>query len=186
MEVHRVRNDKAMADYENYKRSVHNKRGGNCTHLKDAIISRNAPSVLASNLDARLNEYLMFHGTSPAAAKGITETDFRLPKDHAHGAIYGAGVYIAETNTKAHMYCSPDSRGWVPILIVRTLLGSIHNTEEERPDGNALLRSAQRGDYDSVCGDRRKLTWNFSGWREFIVYDHAAAVAEWIVWCKPK
>lgn len=137
-------------------------------------------------MDASINECLVFHGTSAAAARAIVQTDFALPKAHAHGAIYGGGVYLAESNTKAHMYCQADPRGWVPILIVQVALGIIHNTVEDRPDGAALMRGAQAGTYDSVCGDRRKLKWNFSGWREFVVYDKAQAVARYVVWCKPK
>eukprot|EP00419_Tripos_fusus_P076151 CAMPEP_0172891804 /NCGR_PEP_ID=MMETSP1075-20121228/144723_1 /TAXON_ID=2916 /ORGANISM="Ceratium fusus, Strain PA161109" /LENGTH=178 /DNA_ID=CAMNT_0013746319 /DNA_START=69 /DNA_END=602 /DNA_ORIENTATION=- len=178
MEVYKVNNIGATADYQEYKASLRDRRG-RCGKLRDAIISHNPPSALASDLDESLNEYLMFHGTNPQAAKSIIETDFRIPKSNTHGAVYGPGIYVAETNTKSHMYCAPNDRGWVPILVVRTLLGEIHNTVDENPNGSALERGANNGDYDSVCGDRRNLRYNFSGWREFIVYNHAAAVAEW-------
>merc|ERR1712129_361744 len=101
MEVYKVNNTGGSIDYEEYKARLRDRRG-TCGKLSDAIISCNSPSVLASDLDESLNEYLMFHGTNPQAAKGIIATDFRLPKDSStHGAVYGPGIYVAETNTKA-------------------------------------------------------------------------------------
>jgi hypothetical protein len=185
MEVYRVKNYSAMADLDEYKNELRERRGV-CQPLHEQVLSANPPQELEANSDPTLNEYLMFHGTSAEAANAIIETDFRLPKSHTHGAVYGAGIYIAETNTKGHMYCSPDSRGWVPMLVVRTILGNIHNTDVESPDTDDLLRMANAGVIDSVCGDRRKLRYNFSGWREFIVYDNAQVAVEWLIWCKPK
>jgi len=185
MELYRVKNYSAMADLEEYKNELRERRG-TCQPLNEQVLSANPPPQLEANSDPTLNEYLMFHGTNAEAAHAIIETDFRLPKNHTHGAVYGAGIYIAETNTKAHMYCSPDSRGWVPILVVRTILGHIHDTNVESPDTDELLRMARTGVVESVCGDRRKLRYNFSGWREFIVYNNAQVAVEWLVWCKPK
>jgi len=186
MAVHGVFfNKAAVADYEEYKARLRSRRG-KCGKLSDAIISRNPPSVLASGLDESLNEYLMFHGTDPESARGIIETDFKLPKSSKNGQLYGPGIYVAESSTKSHMYCKPNENGWVPILIVRILLGEIHNTVEDRPNVADLKQGCNSGKYDSICGDRRKIKYNFSGWREFIVYNPAAAVAEWLVWCAPK
>jgi len=185
MEVYRVRNYSCLADLQEYKNELRERRG-TCQQLHEQVLSANAPPQLEPNSDTSVNEYLMFHGTNSEAANAIIQTDFRLPKDHRHGAVYGAGIYVAETNTKAHMYCSPDHRGWVPLLVVRTVLGDIHDTDVESPDTDDLERMARTGQVDSVCGDRRKLRYNFSGWREFIVYDNAQVAVEWLVWCKPK
>merc|ERR1712061_489907 len=139
-------------------------------------------------LDNVISECLLFHGTSREAAGSIAEKDFQLPRQHAHGGLYGKGIYLAESSTKAHMYCTEDNKKF-PFLIVRAALGDILVVKEDRPNARKLETDAGKASedrYDTVCGDRRHLKHNFSGWREFIVYEPCQVLTEWIVWCKVK
>jgi len=137
-------------------------------------------------LDWSMNEYIFFHGTSEDAAKSILQDDFRLPTSHTHGGIYGAGIYMAESNSKAHSYCTRDAmKGW-PMLVLRATLAKVHNVATKFPDKSGLKQGAQRGLYDCVCGDRRQIQQAFGGWREFIVYDVNQVLAEYLVWVKEK
>merc|ERR1712217_381712 len=113
----------------------------------------------ANDLDESINECLMFHGTSPEAAEGISDTNFRLPEDDqgAHGCLYGRGIYLAETHSKAHMYCKkPREDGAYAIFIVRAALGRVRVFTDYRPS-NDFKQEVRSGQYDTVCGDRRKL-----------------------------
>jgi len=76
-----------------------------------------------------------------------------------------------------------------PFLIVRAALGDVLEVKESSPDADQLEKDASvsgGAKFHSVCGDRRHLKHNFSGWREFIVYEPCHVVAEWVVWCKVK
>merc|ERR1712048_19184 len=154
-----------------------------CWHPADEILSHGVATGLVEDLDVDVNEFLMFHGTAPEKAKCIITTDFRMPRgDKAHGHLYGAGIYFAESNSKAHMYCEALEDAF-PILVSRVTLGTIKNVTDNSPNAKALYDGAMKGDYDSVCGDRRNLKWNFSGYREFIVYNNDQALVEFLVWC---
>merc|ERR1719422_1458235 len=73
---------------------------------------------LEEPLDASINEWYLFHGTSAAKCKSICSSNFRLSmagtgatwKDGSKALgtpLYGFGVYLAERVTKADEYCEP-------------------------------------------------------------------------------
>merc|ERR1712062_388433 len=96
------------------------------------------------------------------------------------------GVYVAESSTKAHMYCRCRADGACPILLVRATLGSVKLILDANTDPKEIDAGASRKDYDAVCGDRRHLTHHFSGYREFVVFSTHQAVAELLLWCVPE
>lgn len=55
----------------------------------------------------------LFHGTAVESVPQIIKNGFRLPKKHAHGGMFGKGIYFAETPLKSVRYtkkrvCSPN------------------------------------------------------------------------------
>ena len=77
--------------------------------LKKIMIFFN-PGVCCSGLDAldkslhkELNECFMFHGTVSSSVEAIARLglDIRLSRDTA---LYGRGIYLAESPDKAFMY----------------------------------------------------------------------------------
>mmetsp|Transcript_46958 Transcript_46958/g.133996 ORF Transcript_46958/g.133996 Transcript_46958/m.133996 type:complete len:989 (-) Transcript_46958:124-3090(-) len=181
--VESMRNQKTMQAYYERRKELGRKRL-DCKPFP-VLTESVCPELSSHNpLDKSINEYLFFHGTSEEAAKSILRDDFRLPKTHTHGGIYGSGVYVAESNSKAHSYCTRDAmKGW-PMLIVRASLGKVHSTAEKFPDKAGLKRGVETGSYDSICGDRKQIQQAFGGWREFIVYDVNQVLAEYLVWVK--
>merc|ERR1712187_939765 len=66
------------------------------------------PSLFES-LDAKYNEVYLFHGTPVTSALEILQGDFKLKlAGRAGGTMYGKGVYMCESSTKADEY-SKDS-----------------------------------------------------------------------------
>lgn len=197
VEAYRVRNDTAQRDYVAVTDKLQEnnaERGSACKPFGDDILTgAECPLALRQDierwgldtpLDPTIHEHLFFHGTNEVAAKGIVDGDFRLPDTHEHGGMFGKGVYLGEASTKAHMYCKPRADGLFPIFICRSALGDVTVTVEQTPDPNALDRGAKQGEYNAVCGDRRKLKQNFSGYREFIVYDTGQVLAMYLLWCR--
>lgn len=189
VEAWTVNNTEALADYKKHRIALSAKQSI-CSALDEMPLSHvfvskegnGAVNRICNDLEPSVNEFLFFHGTSAEAAKSIASTDFRLPNSHTHGGLYGKGIYLAESCSKAHMYCKEINRENVcPILLTRGTLGKVHNVTDEKPDAHGLEVGANVGSWDSVCGDRRSLKFNFSGYREFIVYDPNQAVAHMLL-----
>jgi hypothetical protein len=138
-------------------------------------------------LDPSINEHYLWHGTSPAGAAGITDTDFDMKRaGTAYGTLFGCGLYFAESCMKADEYVKPDARGWFPLILCRVVLGNINYCDIREPvkiakklEASCSKRSG--GQFHSVLGDREKVRRTF---REFIVYDSHQVYPEYIVWYK--
>eukprot|EP00931_Biecheleriopsis_adriatica_P043114 TRINITY_DN24648_c0_g1_i1.p1 TRINITY_DN24648_c0_g1~~TRINITY_DN24648_c0_g1_i1.p1 ORF type:complete len:579 (-),score=88.19 TRINITY_DN24648_c0_g1_i1:196-1932(-) len=124
--------------------------------------------VLAPTLDSSCNEQWLFHGTTFAGVKGISDEEFRLDFAGSHrGTMYGNGVYLAECTSKADEYAEEDDDGFCYMLLCRASLGRVWECSEKRPPRDVLVNCKAQG-YDSLCGDR----WTAVGtFREFIFYD---------------
>jgi len=130
-----------------------------------------------------INEHYLWHGTSPEAAAGITDTEFALKRaGSAHGMLFGPGIYLTESCMKADEYTMPDARGFYPLVLCRAILGNIKYCDA--PDPRRSIKSLEAscrpgGGYHSVLGDREKVRQTF---REFVVYDSHQVYPEYIVW----
>ncbi|KAH3832418.1 hypothetical protein DPMN_105705 [Dreissena polymorpha] len=80
-------------------RCVENLRGSKGTVLTTSNIGRN--SVLASEVYHEVNEHYMFHGTDVVDKIVEQGLDCRLA---GQNAMFGQGVYCAESSTKADQY----------------------------------------------------------------------------------
>lgn len=124
------------------------------------------------------NEWMLFHGTSPAAALAISRSDFRIDlAGGSTGTLYGRGTYLAESFTKADEY-SKSAGGEYAMLIVRTLGGHVRYCDEVQPDAEDLTQSCIEGPYDCVLGDRQKCRGTY---REFIFFDTENLYPEYIL-----
>jgi len=143
--------------------------------------------ALTEELDDSVNEKYLFHATHPGVAEAILMTRVMVPTPAhraAHGHMYGPGAYFAESSTKSDQYARPTSDGLYPMLVNRVVLGRMKTTKAEHPDADALTRECKSGQYESVCGDRMKLRdgTRAAKYREFIVYDEAQSIPEYLVW----
>ena len=78
-------------------------------------------------LDEQVNEYLLFHGTSKAAADAIVDEGFRIGTSGADR--FGKGAYLAEDITKSLAYAG--SGGIRYVLVCRAVCGDFYYTEAD-------------------------------------------------------
>lgn len=133
--------------------------------------------------DPMVNEFFLFHGTNPSAAQSICETGFNVDLSGMNkGALYGPGVYLAESSAKADEYAGDDKdglyKGLYAMLLCRASLGNPIINEEVQPDKEEIRRLLQAEDKHSVVGDREKVRGTF---REFIVCDGRGVYPAYVI-----
>merc|ERR1711920_106520 len=107
-------------------------------------------------LAMQANEVWLLHGTSHAAAEGITTGDYDMTRANPSG-LFGAGLYFAESSSKADEYVQGGGSPEVfPVLVCRVTLGYVYYCEERRPDKRELERKCLKDQYHCVLGDRKK------------------------------
>jgi len=139
------------------------------------------------------NEFYMFHGTKPYYIESITEGDFLVKMaGTSAGTLYGRGVYIGESCTKGDEYAFRNDPGYeyatkkLPpnglrcMLLLRAMLGRVRYNDERAPaDPSALEDCCLHGNYNSILGDRKKISGTF---REFVVFDKDQLYPEYVLW----
>jgi len=144
---------------------------------------RFSKSFLCS-IDPELNEHYLWHGTGPTEAQGIASKGFDMDQaGSSRGALFGRGLYFAESCLKADEYVRPDDKGLYPLILCRVTLGNVNYCDAEDPwELRESLRVSCRagaGGHHSVLGDREKVRQTF---REFVVFDGHQAYPEYVVW----
>eukprot|EP00931_Biecheleriopsis_adriatica_P083316 TRINITY_DN5689_c0_g4_i1.p1 TRINITY_DN5689_c0_g4~~TRINITY_DN5689_c0_g4_i1.p1 ORF type:complete len:949 (+),score=173.73 TRINITY_DN5689_c0_g4_i1:293-2848(+) len=124
--------------------------------------------VLGGELSSAANEHWLFHGTSAAGVQGISDEEFRLNLAGSHrGTMYGHGVYLAESTTKADEYAEEDEDGYCYMLLCRAVLGKVMECADKSPPKD-ILETCKRAGFNSLCGDR----WSAVGtYREFVLHE---------------
>jgi len=140
-------------------------------------------------LDAKINEFYLFHGTRPSAANAICDAEFdvKLAGEH-RGMLYGQGAYFAESSSKADEYAHDDEdglyRGLYAMLLTRVVCGRILYSDAKNPKADHLMEQVcQERAFDSVLGDREKIRDTY---REFVVFDAKQTYPEYIIIYKRK
>jgi hypothetical protein len=133
--------------------------------------------------DPKVNEFFLFHGTNPSAAQSICESGFNVDLSGSNkGALYGPGVYLAESSAKADEYAGDDKegiyKGLFAMLLCRASLGNPIVNEEVQPDKEEITRLLQAHDKHSVLGDREKARGTY---REFIVRDGRGVYPAYVI-----
>jgi len=131
-------------------------------------------------LETQVNEVILFHGTKPIAADKITSEDFRLDlAGTSAGTLYGRGIYLAESITKADEYSHQDpSTGLYTMLLCRATLGHLLYNADSSPDPRRCEDACFRGQHHSVLGDRKACRGTY---REFIVFDEDQVYPNYVV-----
>ncbi len=159
-------------------------------------------------LDARCNEYHLFHGTNVKIAEVIAQKGFEARVGRDNGR-FGAGVYFAEYSSKSNQYtpcphcgapnpvvaansgeckCGKVERLF-PMFVARVLLGDVHvaldkqNFDPFYQQRLAPLRNGSQFDrYDSVFGETVEHGGSVLLYREMVIYDNASAYPEFLMW----
>jgi len=119
-----------------------------------------------------VNEFFFFHGTNPMGAKTICADGFRVDLSGTNkGALYGPGVYCAESSSKADEYATDDKgdlvyKGLYAMLLCRVSLGNPTINLEVEPDVAELSRLMESEDIHSIVGDREATRGTY---REFVL-----------------
>ncbi|CAK8999072.1 Poly [ADP-ribose] polymerase tankyrase-2 (ADP-ribosyltransferase diphtheria toxin-like 6) (ARTD6) (Poly [ADP-ribose] polymerase 5B) (Protein poly-ADP-ribosyltransferase tankyrase-2) (TNKS-2) (TRF1-interacting ankyrin-related ADP-ribose polymerase 2) (Tankyrase II) (Tankyrase-2) (TANK2) (Tankyrase-like protein) (Tankyrase-related protein) [Durusdinium trenchii] len=156
------------------------REGLNGALMTDALTERMEVSAFTP-LKREANECWLFHGTSHHAAEGITTDDFDMTRANPAG-LFGAGVYFAESVSKADEYVKGkhvDGVELFPLLLCRVCLGYIYYCDQRRPSARELEEHCLLEDWHSVLGDRKKTSNTF---REFIIYDNLQAFPAYIIY----
>ncbi|CAE7203557.1 tank-1 [Symbiodinium sp. CCMP2592] len=125
------------------------------------------------------NEAYLLHGTNPTSAVAILSNSFTVDfAGKSAGTMFGPGIYLAESSTKADEYAQDDATGdyaeLYAVLVCRALLGKPYVTEEPGDFREQVLS----GEFGHVLGDREKAVGTF---REFIFFHEAAVYPEYAV-----
>lgn len=175
-----VQNVAAWMAYNSARVRVRAKAGaGNAHPLLPEVLTATLESAAAlGGLDEAANEQWLFHGTTVAAAQGITDSEFRMDLAGSHrGSMYGKAVYLAECSSKADEYSEAGEDGLCRMLLCRATLGSVLVERERHPNAPELeLKCRHR--HDSLCGDRWAAVGTF---REFVLYDSSQVYPEYII-----
>jgi len=147
--------------------------------VKSMVAWREIGGAKAERLLAECNEWYLFHGTNPEAAKAICSSDFKVSRAGSNtGTLYGKGLYFAESITKADEYAKANAAGNFAVLMCRVIGGRVRYTDSITPDPEDLCYSCIEGDFDSVLGDREKTRGTY---REFVLFDSEDVYPEYII-----
>jgi len=181
--VYRSENSKIWREYGVKRAQLLNDVAEAGFTMYDDVVSSVAWSAhggaLADRLKPEINEWYLFHGSTAENAEKICANDFRL--QHAGkstGTLYGHGVYMSESVTKADEYAKPNADGEYTVILCRAVGGHVKYTDHVEPDPEDLTRSCIEGPYDCIIGDRRKTRGTY---REFVFYDSENVYAEYII-----
>uniref|UniRef100_A0A7S1QZS6 Poly [ADP-ribose] polymerase n=1 Tax=Alexandrium catenella TaxID=2925 RepID=A0A7S1QZS6_ALECA len=129
-------------------------------------------------IEPKINEWVLFHGTSASAARNICARDFTMRlAGSATGTLYGRGTYLAESITKADEYAREED-GVFTVLLCRVLGGRVKYCDERTPDADGLMAECTEGVYDCILGDRFKCSGTY---REFVVFDTENVYPEYVI-----
>lgn len=138
------------------------------------------------DLEARVNEAYLFHGTSPEAATGIVHSGFRIDlAGTASGCAFGKGAYLAEASTKSDEY-SKHGDGifgqMYAMLLCRTVLGRTVRVEDFYHHSDVVKKLVDgiiaNSTHDCLLGDRESKVGTY---REFIVFKREQIYPEFVL-----
>lgn len=189
LKSHRVENSKMWTRYLKAKARIIAKRpeGVQGVNLLDGNpdsgnvrTSEVLGASFMEHLDSSVNEFYLWHGTTPEGAIGISSDGFRLAFAGSHaGTFFGQGCYFAECSSKSDEYARSGESlyaGVYALLLCRVSCGSLFRIT--MPDHAAISKALDTGDYDSVLGDREASVGTY---REFVVYDEDLIYPEYVV-----
>ena len=136
--------------------------------------------VRDAQLNGRLNEKLLFHGTNAEVSKIIAKHGFDERVGAASGRLFGDGMYFAENSSKADQYVEGDSSREFCMFVTRVTLGTALFVSKtgfrgKRPPDLTGTGAARGRIFDAVLG---KVSGKY---QEYIVFDRAQCYPEYLV-----
>ncbi|CAF2616047.1 unnamed protein product [Rotaria sp. Silwood2] len=163
--------------------------------------------LLVPLLDARANEYWLFHGSDSKILPTLLKTGYDPRVSNVDG-MFGGGFYLAENSSKSNQYipcpgcaqncilrepqckCNNQEDFEFSIILYRTILGDVHIVKQYKKDiyrgidkHHPVRRPPKKQNleelYDSVMGECKKYGGDRLNYREFIIYDGGQAYPEY-------
>jgi len=156
------------------------------------VATMNNVTLDAQFLKPGCNEWRLLHGTRLEACRSICRKNFLLTfvgkgaTWPGQGPLYGRGIYLAEKITKADEYAEPapsgdEFEGLFAVLVVRCVGGRVNVSRTNAVDKEKLQEAIFHGDYNSVFGERTKITPHPKPYNEFVVYDQNQLYPEFLL-----
>ncbi len=136
----------------------------------------------SSEMSADINEFYLFHGTSPKMAEVICKDGFD-ERVAALNGLYGAGSYFAINSCKSHQYSSRGNSSNLVMLVCRVAMGSPYctaksHTNERRPPENPATHDRP---FDSIFARSGIANGGQQHHNEYVVFDRHQVYPEYIV-----
>mmetsp|Transcript_29070 Transcript_29070/g.69631 ORF Transcript_29070/g.69631 Transcript_29070/m.69631 type:complete len:1030 (+) Transcript_29070:720-3809(+) len=142
------------------------------------------PSLPSVQLAGELNEFFLFHGTSPEAASIITQHGFD-ERVAALTGLYGAGSYFADSSCKSHQYAAKTRTraGEHILLLCRVTMGwafatAAQHGQERRPPANPKVPNRP---FDSIFAASGVGRSGEQEHNEYVVFDRHQAYPEYVI-----
>ena len=144
------------------------------------------------DLDPRISEFYLWHGTENDTVPIITLSGMPTEKLANSGSLYGLGMYFAENSSKSYDYTSRQS-SVKKMILFRVALGEIYYTKQALQ----LLKFPNAADqyfpdksgktFDSVVADKNThRSGAYQVHREFILFDTSQCYPEFVVTFKDR
>ncbi|KAJ8297433.1 hypothetical protein KUTeg_023964 [Tegillarca granosa] len=165
------------------------RRFSNLQNLKGSVgpvrTEKLADGILMEDIYPEINEFYLFHGTKQGNIDAVLAQglDNRMAGTNA---VFGQGIYAAESATKADQYVDTRSQRSVgeekQMLMIRMCMGEICLTNKPKKHCRAPCLTC----YDDSCKEHNTFSdsvvvdglWIF---REFIVYDQRQSYPEYLI-----
>jgi hypothetical protein len=186
--VHRVERVENMTLWQNYQRQKQAIREKLKRHPPLQLAGRSNLPLLTTcdrTIDQTLNEFWLWHGTTPKTADILALAGFD-EKVAAMSGLYGAGSYFADASSKSQQYATTDSHGHYCMLYCRVVMGSPymtnrrHKSERRPPDNPAFTQSGIP--HDSIMAETGVARGGHQLNNEYVVFHPGQAYPEYIVW----
>jgi len=147
--------------------------------VEEEILPKTAEPATLVVRRLELGDGYLYYGTNPSSAMSILKTGFSV--DHAGsatGTMFGAGIYCAESSSKADEYGRDDGGNTYPslcaLLVCRCFIGKPYIVDSA---GNHVETARDHG-YDCVIGDREKAARTY---KEYVFFQDASVYPEFAI-----
>jgi hypothetical protein len=153
--VQRVENMSLWRNYQNFKLSLQQrlKKNPNAIDQLQPLVASMLPA--SRILDATINEFWLWHGTTHETAGILARTGFDERMANL-GGLYGAGSYFADAMCKSNQYASQSNdQGEFCMLYCRVTMGAAYkttteHTQQRRPPLNRDDPRGAGASFDSI------------------------------------
>ena len=178
--IRRVHNPRLWAKYRAEVDDIWGLCEGRARSLNDGLLS--AQSMNMAERTNRINEYFLFHGLPHNLAHQIAMQGFdeRYAGEH-FGALFGKGVYFAETPSKSDIYTSTDASNERFMFLSRVCLGETYDTRQAMQN---IWKPPMRDDKRGLCNSVRAMKQTDGGcveYIEYIIYKGVQAYPEYLI-----